>query len=113
VDAYVYGSRSVNDGSWIGLVLWRARKKRDRLEYPLPVFFGVRYGEYHLVIYGYPLVFGPDVPRVYRRSRNFFFHNVVESNTLVGSIPASVYAAFEMTFAAITVALISGAIIDG
>jgi Amt family ammonium transporter len=62
-------------------------------------------------VYGYPLVFGPDVHGFIGAPGDFFFHNVVESNTLVGSIPTSVYAAYEMTFAAITVALISGAII--
>ncbi len=62
-------------------------------------------------IYGYPLVFGPDIHGFIGAPGNFFFHNVVESNALVGSIPTSVYAAYQMTFAAITVALISGALI--
>jgi len=62
-------------------------------------------------IYGYPLVFGADIHGFIGAPGDFFFHNVVESNTLVGSIPTSVYAAYQMTFAAITVALISGALI--
>ncbi|MEI7827983.1 MAG: ammonia channel protein, partial [Euryarchaeota archaeon] len=62
-------------------------------------------------IYGYPMVFGADIHGLIGAPGNFFFCNVVESNTLVGTIPTSVYAAYQMTFAAITVALISGALI--
>jgi Amt family ammonium transporter len=62
-------------------------------------------------IYGYPVVFGADIHGLIGAPGNFFFNNVVESNTLVGTIPTSVYAAYQMTFAAITVALISGALI--
>jgi Amt family ammonium transporter len=62
-------------------------------------------------IYGYPAVFGTDLYGFIGAPGDFFFHNVVESNALVGSIPTSVYAAYQMTFAAITVALISGALI--
>jgi Amt family ammonium transporter len=62
-------------------------------------------------IYGYPVVFGADIHGLIGAPGDFFFHNVVESNTLVGTIPTSVYAAYQMTFAAITVALISGALI--
>src|SRR5659263_462595 len=62
-------------------------------------------------IYGYPVGFGADIHGLIGAPGNFFFQNVVESNTLVGTIPTSVYAAYQMTFAAITVALISGALI--
>ena len=63
-------------------------------------------------IYGYPLVFGADVHGFVGMPGNFFFHSVIESQSLFGSIPTSVYAAFELTFAAITVALISGALVE-
>jgi Amt family ammonium transporter len=62
-------------------------------------------------IYGYPVVFGQDIHGLVGAPGDFFCRSVLESNTLVGSIPTSVYAAFQMTFAAITVALISGALI--
>ncbi|HYB59433.1 MAG TPA: ammonium transporter [Candidatus Acidoferrales bacterium] len=62
-------------------------------------------------IYGYPVVFGQDIHGLIGAPGDFFCRNVLESNTLVGSIPTSVYAAFQMAFAAITVALISGALI--
>jgi len=63
-------------------------------------------------IYGYPLVFGADMHGFIGMPGNFFFHSVIESQSLFGSIPTSVYAAFELTFAAITVALISGALVE-
>src|SRR5674476_78576 len=36
-------------------------------------------------IYGYPMVFGPDIHGFIGAPGNFFFNNVVESNTLVGT----------------------------
>ncbi|MGZ4915415.1 MAG: ammonium transporter [Halobacteriota archaeon] len=62
-------------------------------------------------VYGYPVVFGADVHGIIGLPSNMFFTNVLESQALYGSIPVSVYAMFELTFAAITVALISGALI--
>ncbi len=62
-------------------------------------------------VYGFPLVFGADIYGIIGMPSNVFFHNVVESQALYGSIPMSVYAMFQLTFAAITVALISGALV--
>lgn len=66
-------------------------------------------------IYGYDLAFGHDVMGVLGTLSNPFFNNVVESNVLstyAPTIPKSLYAVFQMTFAAITVALISGAVVE-
>ncbi|MGZ4903484.1 MAG: ammonium transporter [Halobacteriota archaeon] len=62
-------------------------------------------------VYGYPVVFGADIHGIIGMPGNVFFSNVLESQALYGSIPMSVYAMFQLTFAAITVALISGALI--
>ncbi len=62
-------------------------------------------------VYGYPVVFGADVHGIIGMPSNMFFTNVLESQALYGSIPVSIYAMFQLTFAAITVALISGALI--
>ncbi|MDD1721059.1 MAG: ammonium transporter [Euryarchaeota archaeon] len=62
-------------------------------------------------IYGYPLVFGADFHGVIGVPSDVFFYNVLESQALYGSIPTSVFAMYQLTFAAITVALISGALI--
>ncbi|BDZ72053.1 ammonium transporter [Methanobacterium petrolearium] len=66
-------------------------------------------------IYGYDLAFGADVWGVLGNLTNPFFNGVLESGTLSSyapTIPTALYAVFQMTFAAITVALISGAIVE-
>lgn len=66
-------------------------------------------------IYGYNLAFGTDIWGVLGSLTNPFFHGVIESkalSTYAPTIPASLFAVFQMTFAAITVALISGAVVE-
>jgi ammonium transporter, Amt family len=66
-------------------------------------------------LYGYDLAFGANVWGFIGTLTNPFFGGVVESNsvsTFAPTIPKSLYAVFQMTFAAITVALISGAIVE-
>jgi len=63
-------------------------------------------------VYGYPLVFGSDIAGLIGTPVNILFSNVVETQSLTGTIPTSVYAMYELTFAAITVALISGALVE-
>ena len=65
------------------------------------------------VVYGYPLAFGTDVMGLIGNPMNFLM-NGIDVNALAPlapTIPTLVYVAFQMTFAAITVALISGAIV--
>lgn len=66
-------------------------------------------------IYGYDITFGQDMMGIIGSIGNPFFNGVLESQTLstyAPTIPKSLFAIFEMTFAAITVALISGAIVE-
>lgn len=66
-------------------------------------------------IYGYGLAFGADIWGVIGQLVNPFFGGVLEANTLstyAPTIPTGLYAIFQMTFAAITIALISGAIVE-
>ena len=66
-------------------------------------------------IYGYDLAFGQDLWGLLGAVTNPFFNGVVESgalSTYAPTIPQALYAMFQMTFAAITVALISGAIVE-
>ncbi len=66
-------------------------------------------------IFGYDLVFGTDVSGLIGAIQNPFFNGVLESKTLASlapTIPTGLFAIFQMTFAAITVALISGAIVE-
>jgi ammonium transporter, Amt family len=59
------------------------------------------------VIYGYSLAFGPGGPAVGGLSKAFFAG--VEEGTLSGTIPETVFAMFQLTFAIITPALVVGA----
>ncbi|MGZ4881250.1 MAG: ammonia channel protein, partial [Halobacteriota archaeon] len=63
-------------------------------------------------IYGYQIVFGTDISGIIGVPSNPFFSSVIESQALYGTIPLALYAIFQMTFAAITVALISGAVVE-
>ncbi len=60
---------------------------------------------------GYSLAFGPDVGGVgLIGNLDHAFLRGIEPNTLTGTIPTYVFATFQMGFAIITVALISGSI---
>jgi Amt family ammonium transporter len=66
------------------------------------------------VVYGYPLAFGADVMGFIGNPTNILM-NGIDINALAPlapTIPLMVYVAFQMVFAAITVALISGAIVE-
>ena len=66
-------------------------------------------------VYGYDLTFGTDMWGVMGSITNPLFNGVLESKslaTLAPTIPTGLYAIFQMTFAAITVALISGAVVE-
>lgn len=66
------------------------------------------------VLYGYPLAFGTDLLGLIGNPANLLFSgiSVDQLATLAPTIPETVYIAFQMTFAAITIALISGALVE-
>ena len=59
------------------------------------------------VVYGYSLAFGPGGPVIGDLSKAFF--NGVAESSLSGTIPETVFAMFQLTFAIITPALVVGA----
>ena len=65
------------------------------------------------VIYAYQLAFGTDVGGFIGNGANLFFNGITSTTLapLAPTIPITIYAAFQLTFAAITVALISGAVV--
>lgn len=66
-------------------------------------------------IYGYQLIFGTDLGGILGSITNPFFNGILEAkniSNLAPTIPTALYAIFQMTFAAITVSLISGAIVE-
>jgi Amt family ammonium transporter len=63
------------------------------------------------MMWGYTLAFGPDKAGVVGGLQHVFLSGIGVSS-LSGSIPTYVFALFQMTFAAITVALVLGSIVD-
>ena len=63
------------------------------------------------VFYGYSLSFAPDVGGFIGSLKYMFFNDIL-TGSLTGSIPTYIFAAFQMTFAAISVALVSGSVIE-
>ena len=63
------------------------------------------------VIYGYPLTFGTDIGGLIGSTEKMFLKGV-GSNSLFGTIPEYIFIVYQLTFAAITVALASGAYIE-
>jgi Amt family ammonium transporter len=63
------------------------------------------------VMWGYSLAFGPDKGGIIG-GLDFVFFSGITPSSLEGTIPANVFALFQMTFACITVALVLGSIVD-
>ena len=63
------------------------------------------------VMWGYSLAFGPDHAGIIGGLSHFFM-NGIGVDSLSGSIPTLVFVLFQMTFAAITVALVLGSVVD-
>jgi ammonium transporter, Amt family len=63
------------------------------------------------VAWGYSLAFGPDVKGVVGGLDHILF-NGIGVDSIQGTIPTSVFALFQMTFACITVALALGSVVD-
>lgn len=63
------------------------------------------------VVYGYTLVFGTDIKGIIGGTEKLMLSGV-DVNSLSGTIPEYIFVVFQMTFAAITVALASGAFIE-
>jgi Amt family ammonium transporter len=63
------------------------------------------------VLWGYTLAFGPDKSG-FVGGLDHIFMNGIEVSSLSGSIPTFVFALFQMTFAAITIALVLGSVVD-
>ncbi len=64
------------------------------------------------VLYGYTLSFGPDAGAGLIGNLDYLGMNGIGLNDLTGSIPVTTFAVFQLMFAIITPALISGAIAD-
>ncbi len=63
------------------------------------------------VIYGYAFAFGEDVGGIIGKPDKILLLGV-EVKSLSGTVPEYIFVAFQLTFAAITVALVSGALVE-
>ncbi len=63
------------------------------------------------ILWGYTFAFAPDFHGVIGTLK-YFCLNGITPGTLTGDIPSFVFIGFQMTFAAITVALISGSVVE-
>ncbi|MYQ75892.1 MULTISPECIES: ammonium transporter [unclassified Streptomyces] len=76
-------------------------------------FAALAFGTLVWWVIGYTLAFGPDVGGAgVIGNLDHVFMKGIELNTLTGAIPTYIYSTFQMGFAVITVALISGSIAD-
>ncbi|MGJ7028087.1 putative ammonium transporter MTH_663 [Methanothermobacter wolfeii] len=66
------------------------------------------------VLYGYQFAFGPDIMGFIGSPVNLFMNGIGVENLaeLAPTVPSFIYITFQLTFAAITIALISGAVVE-
>jgi Amt family ammonium transporter len=86
-------------------------KAKDTLNTIAMVFTAYAIASVVWVIYGYTLAFGTDIGRVIGSPAKLFLSGV-DVKSLQGTIPELLFVAFQGTFAAITLALISGSYIE-
>jgi Amt family ammonium transporter len=86
-------------------------KRKDTLNTIAMCFISFSIVSILWVIYGYSLVFGEDILGIIGSPSKIFLSGV-NPNNISGTIPEYIFIIFQLTFAAITVALVSGALIE-
>lgn len=86
-------------------------KAKDTLNTIAMVFTAYAIASVVWVIYGYTLAFGTDIGGIIGRPEKLFLSGV-DAQSLEGTIPELLFVAFQGTFAAITLALISGSYVE-
>jgi len=86
-------------------------KAKDTLNTIAMVFTAYAIASVVWVIYGYSLAFGADIGGVIGSPEKLFLSGV-DAQSLEGTIPEFLFVAFQGTFAAITLALISGSYVE-
>jgi Amt family ammonium transporter len=86
-------------------------KTKDTLNTIAMVFTAYAIASVVWIVYGYSLAFGTDIGGVIGSPEKLFLSGV-DTKSLQGTIPEFLFVAFQGTFAAITVALISGSYIE-
>jgi Amt family ammonium transporter len=86
-------------------------KAKDTLNTIAMVFTAYAIASVVWVIYGYTLAFGTDIGGIIGSPEKLFLSGV-DAQSLEGTIPELLFVAFQGTFAAITLALISGSYVE-
>jgi len=86
-------------------------KAKDALNTIAMVFTAYAIASVVWVIYGYTLAFGTDIGGIIGSPAKLFLSGV-DTQSLQGTIPELLFVAFQGTFAAITLALISGSYVE-
>jgi len=86
-------------------------KAKDTLNTIAMVFTAYAIASVVWIVYGYSLAFGTDIGGIIGSPEKLFLSGV-DVKSLQGTIPELLFVAFQGTFAAITVALISGSYIE-
>ncbi len=86
-------------------------KRKDSLNTISMSFTAYCIASFLWILYGYSFTFSGDISGIIGNASNFFLAGV-GVNSLSGTIPEYVFVVFQLTFAAITVALASGAFIE-
>ena len=96
---------------WLALFYGGLAKRKDTLNTIAMSFISFSIVSILWVIYGYSLVFGEDILGIIGSPSKIFLSGV-NPNNISGTIPEYIFIIFQLTFAAITVALVSGALIE-
>jgi Amt family ammonium transporter len=86
-------------------------KAKDTLNTIAMVFTAYAIASVVWIVYGYSLAFGTDIGGIIGSPEKLFLSGV-DAQSLEGTIPEFLFVAFQGTFAAITLALISGSYIE-
>lgn len=86
-------------------------KRKDALNAMAMSFVAYCIVSFIWVIFGYSLTFGEDIGGIIGSTEKIFLKGITTSS-LSGTIPEMVFVVFQLTFAAITVALASGSFIE-
>jgi Amt family ammonium transporter len=109
VSIFCYGT---HHDAWSWIFLWRYGKKEKCNQYHLQSFIAMGVITVVWVVIGFGLAFGDSIGGIVGNPTKFLFFNNVGTKTawsLAPTIPLILFAVFQMKFAIITPALISGA----
>jgi len=111
VDAHIFSPRYAYDIAGACLFYGGMAKTKDTLNTIAMSFVAYSLASVIWVIYGYSLAFGPDVWGLIGSPSKIFLHGIIKGS-VQGTIPEILFVMFQLTFCAISTAIISGSYIE-